>query len=152
MAATQRPRRTTTRSASDLSDHSDEVLREAEQYPVTIVRHDGEDLLLLTKNDYDERSVFLDLVEHVLTAALDTPSLEIGLALPYPWILSLSDEDRGQFVEELVGALRPVSSHNQQNRALGVLLAWRESAEAIACGLLDVPIMRREETSAVPRP
>lgn len=152
MAATPRPLRTTIRYSSDLSDHSDEVFREAEQDPVTIVRHDGDDLLLLTKNDYDERVAFLELVGHVLTAALDTPSLEIGLARPYPWILALSDEDRGQFVEELVGALRPMSSHNQPNRALGVLLAWRESSEAIAGGLLDAPVTWREETTTVPRP
>lgn len=152
MPPTPHPRRRVTRPAAELSSNSAAVMSDAEQQPVTIVRNKGEDLVLLTKFDYEVQSDLIELAGIVLTAIPDTPTLEAGLAQAYPWMLALSDEDRGQCAEDLVNAVRSVGKTGQGIGALSILNSWRESAEAIAAGLADSPAEWLEEKPVVPRP
>lgn len=152
MPPTSYPHRRVTRRAADLSSNCAAVMGDAEQHPVTIVRRDGEDLVLLTKFDHDAQRDLIELAGIVVNAAFDTTSLEAGLAHAYPWMLALSDEDRTQCARDLINAIRSLSRSDQRVGALSTLNSWRDSAEAIAAGLTDSPVEWLEEPSIVPRP
>lgn len=76
MAHAARPRPASTRLAADLIQHTEEVLRDAEEHPVTLLREDQEPLVLMSQHELEARDVLLDLAGKIVTAALDAPSLE----------------------------------------------------------------------------
>ncbi len=152
MAHAARPRPASTRPASDLIQHTEELLQDAEQHPVTLLREDREPLVLMSQQELEAQDALLDLAGEIVTAALDAPSLEVGLAQAYPWMSALSPEDRTLCTAELVAAARAALSTERPSRAVGALNSWRESAEAIARGFGGEPIEWLEEPIVVERP
>ena len=152
MAHAARPCPASTRPAADLIQHTEEVLRDAEEHPVTLLREDREPLVLMSQHELEALDALLDLAGEIVTAALDAPSLEAGLAQAYPWISALILEDRELCSAELVAAARAALSKGRPVLALGALNSWRDSAEAIAAGLGADPVEWLEEPIAVERP
>lgn len=152
MAHVARPRPASTRPASDLIQHTEAVLRDAEEHPVTLLRKDREPLVLMSQHELEAQDTLLDLAGKLVTAALDSPSLEAGLAQAYPWMSALSPEDRELCSAELVATARAALSRGRPSRALGALNSWRDSAEAIASGLGADPVEWLEEPIVVERP
>ncbi|WP_062947967.1 hypothetical protein [Brachybacterium sp. sponge] len=152
MAHTARPRPASTRPVSDLIQHTEEVLRDAEQQPVALLREDRESLVLMSQHELEAQDALLSLAGEIVTAALDAPSLEVGLAQAYPWMSALSPEDRELCTAELVAAARAALSRGRPDLALGALNSWRDSAEAIAARLGADPVEWLEEPIVVERP
>lgn len=147
------PRHTSSiRRSSDLSKHSAEVFRQAENHPVTVTRRDGVTLVLMSKREVDARESLLDLASRITTAALDGGPLEEAMTRAFPWMLALSLEDQKTCAQELVDAARASFSTGQPHRALAELTSWRETAEALAAGLGDEPVAWLDEPVAVGRP
>lgn len=128
----------TTRRASDLNRHPTEVFHEAELHPVRLERRHGSPLVLMTAKADQERTELMRFAGMVVGAALDHDSLEEGLTCAFPWMFALSENDRRVCAKEIIDAARVAfTTKSQAHQALRVITAWRESAAAIAAGLVD---------------
>ena len=152
MAHAARPHASSTRPTFDLIRHTEEVLRDAAQNPVKLLREDREPLVLMSEHELEARDALLELAGQIVTAALESVSLEEALPRFYPWMSALSPSGRERCTEELVDAARAAIRTRKPSRALGVLTAWRESAEALAAGLGEDPVEWLEEPLPVDRP
>lgn len=128
--------RTSTRRSSDLSKHSAEVFAEAEDHPVTVTRRDGEDLVLMSHREAENRNSMLQFAAQLIGVAVDDDGPLAGrMSKAFPWMLALSAEDRVTCAQNLVDAARASFSTDQPYLALAELTSWRETATAIAAGL-----------------
>mgnify|MGYP000990281851 FL=1 len=127
---------THTRRSSDLSKHSAEVFAEAENHPVTVTRRDGENLILMTQREADNRGRLLDLAAQLITVALDdSGTLSDRMAKAFPWMLALSAADRALCAQDLLDAARASFATEQTYLYVAELTSWKETATAIAAGL-----------------
>lgn len=133
--------RTTTRRSSDLSKHSAEVFAEAEDHPVTVTRRDGEALVLMSQREADSRTRMLQFAAQLIGAAVDEGPLAERMSRAFPWMLALSDKDRGACAQNLVDAARASFSTDQPHLVLAELTSWKETAAAIAAGLGQVDLV-----------
>lgn len=99
--------RTSTRRSSDLSKHSAEVFAEAEDHPVTVTRRDGEALVLMSQREADGRARLLEFAAQLIGVAVDDDGpLAERMSRVFPWMLALSQKDRGTCALDLVDAAR----------------------------------------------
>lgn len=132
--------RTTTRRSSDLSKHSADVFAEAEEHAVRITRRDGEPLLLMSQREADARATLLQFAADLITVTLDDEgTLATRMSDRFPWMLALSARDREACARDLVDAARASFSTGQPHLAIAELTSWRETATAIAAGLVAKP-------------
>lgn len=130
-----------TRRSSDLSKHSAEVFAEVERHPITITRRDGEPLVLMSKAEAIARSQLTQFAGQLLTIALDGDgSLAQRMAKAFPWMLALSPAAQETCAQELVDAARAAIATDQPRLVALELIAWRETAVAIAAGLGNEPV------------
>ena len=106
--------------------------------------------MLTTKERSDDDDAVLDIAAQLIAAVTVNEQLPLHerLAIPYPWIAMLSQDDQRRFAREIVDVARGSFSLRQPRRLLLELQAWRNSAEAIAAGwgtsepeLLDEPVV-----------
>lgn len=129
--------RTTTRRSSDLSKHSAEVFAEAEDHPVTVTRRDGEDFVLMSQREAEGRVRLLEFTAQLIGVSVDDDGpLAVRMSRVFPWMLALPPEDRATCAQDLVDAARASFSTGQPYMALTELTSWRETATAIAAGLV----------------
>lgn len=128
--------RSSTRRSSDLSKHSAEVFAEAEDHPVTVTRRDGEDLVLMSHREAENRNRMLQFAAQLIGVAVDDDGPLAGrMSKAFPWMLALSPEDRAICAQDLVDAARASFSTDQPHRVLSELTSWKETATAIAAGI-----------------
>lgn len=146
--------RATTRRSSDLSKHSADVFAEAEEHPVRVTRRDGEPLVLMSQREADARALLLQFAADLIAVALDDKgTLGSRMAHRFPWMLALSDGDRDACAQDLVDAARASFSTGQPHLAIGELTSWRETATALAAGLVAArPLEWLDEAERVERP
>lgn len=145
--------RTRTRRSSDLSKHSAEVFAEAEKYPVTVTRRDGENLVLMSQREAEGRARLLDFAAQLITVTLDEHgTLAERMCRSFPWILALAPADRESCAQELVDAARASFSTNQPYLVIAELTSWKETATALAAGLGSADLVWLDETETVERP
>ena len=133
--------------SSDLSRHSARVFAAAEAHPVTVTRRDGETLVLMTERETEAREGLLALAAQMVAVATDDRgSLAERMAVQFPWMLALSDDDQAVCADDLLRAARASFATGQAHLAAVEITAWRETATAVAAGLgrtevewLDVP-------------
>lgn len=131
----------TTRRSSDLSKHSAEVFAEAEHHPVTVTRRDGENLVLMTQREAENRGRLLSFAAQLITVTLDDDGpLADRMAKVFPWMLALSPTDRTTCAQNLVDAARASFATDQPYLAVAELTSWKETATAIAAGLGSTPV------------
>lgn len=114
-------------TSTDLNRRSGEVLRSAVEHPVTIVRADG-DLVLM------QRAIAADLVR-AASAWPETIRTMVGLIFRIAgrsedanWVLTLQATELHTLGQELVGALQDRKLWAESlSEALAVLHEWRES-------------------------
>lgn len=149
-----RDSRTTTRRSSDLSKHSADVFAEAEEHTVQITRRDGEPLVLMSQREADARSLLLQFAADLIAVTLDDEgTLASRMADRFPWMLALSPEDRHECAQDLVDSARASFSTGQPHLAIAELTSWRETATAIAAGLLASRTVEwLDDAEAVERP
>ncbi|MEV8267372.1 prevent-host-death protein [Microbacterium sp. NPDC076911] len=136
-----RPASSPTRRSSDLSKHSAGVFAEAERGQVIITRRDGESMVLMSEREADARAQLLKFAADLITVTLDDEgSLASRMGRKFEWMLALSQTDREQCAQDLVDAARASFSTGQPHLAIAELTSWRETATAIAAGLVDAPV------------
>lgn len=142
-----------TRRSSDLSKHSAEVFAEAEIYPITVTRRDGEALVLMSEREALGRSHLLNFAAQLITVTLDDRgTLAERMAKAFPWMLALSPADQESCAQDLVDAARASFSTDQPYLAMAELTSWRETATAIAAGLGSVDLEWLDKSETVERP
>jgi dsDNA-binding SOS-regulon protein len=139
--------------SSDLSRNAPRVFAAAEEAPVSVTRRDGEDLILMSQRDADAREQLLQFAAQLIAVAIDERgSLDERMANAYPWMLALSSDDRARCARDLVDAARASFATGQSHLIAAELTSWRETASALAAGLLDSPVDWLGDEIRVDRP
>jgi len=139
--------------SSELSRNAPKVFAAAEDHPVDVTRRDGEDLVLMSKREADARDQLLQLAAQLIAVATDDRgSLADRMADRFPWMLALSAADRATCALELLNAARASFATGQAHLAVAELIAWQETAAAIAAGLQAAPVEWLKEDEKVERP
>ncbi|QTX03659.1 prevent-host-death protein [Agromyces archimandritae] len=140
-------------NSSDLSRNAPRVFEAAEDHPVAVTRRDGEDLVLMSKREADAREQLLQLAAQLIAVTTDDRgSLADRMADRFPWMLALSPADRANCARELVDAARASFATGQAHLAASELIAWQETASAVAAGLGFTPVDWLDDAERVERP
>jgi hypothetical protein len=141
-------------SFSELSRNSKAVAKAAESGPVTITRRDGDDLVLMPKSLVDNEQAGLDAVASVIEvlAGDDRTTPIIRLGRTFPWVQFLPDEDKTEFVEDIVKTARACASVAKFEPLEVAIHAWKSTAEAHAAGWGKVDYVWLTEEIPVERP
>lgn len=151
MSASTLPVRTV--QSSELSRNSSKVFAAAELRPVDVTRRDGEDLVLMSKRESDARSELLHLAAQLIAVATDDRgTLADRMADRFPWMLALNPTDRVKCARELLDSARASFATKEPHLAVAEMIAWRETATAIAAGLHATPSDWLDEDAKVERP
>lgn len=139
--------------SSELSRNPLKVFTAAEKAPVTVIRRDGEDLLLMAKARAEDSSDFMVHVSRVMSAlADDRGTLVERMIRQFPWIHSLDNQERSICSEDLVKTTLAAVSVNAPQSALRKLSSWEETAYATSMGWGSEPVERLEKPIRVKRP
>lgn len=139
--------------SSELSRHSSRVFEAAQEHPVTVTRRDGESLVLMTQREARAREQLLELAAQMIAVATDDEgSLADRMASQFPWMLALEESDQNDCAHALLRAARASFATNQAHLALAELLAWKETATAVAAGLGREAVEWLDESVRVERP
>ncbi|MCS5732898.1 prevent-host-death protein [Herbiconiux daphne] len=139
--------------SSDLSRNAPRVFAAAEEAPVSVTRRDGENLVLMSQRDSDSREQLLQFAAQLIAVAIDDRgSLAERMANAYPWMLALGQADRVRCAADLVDAARASFATGQAHLIAAELTSWRETATALAAGLVDSPVDWLGDEIRVDRP
>lgn len=153
MLATSRTTASRTFASSELSRNSTKVFAAAEDHPVDVTRRDGEDLVLMSKREADDRALLLEFAAQLIAISTDDRgTLAERMAAVQPWMLALSPADRERCARDLLDAARASFSTGQAHLAIAELTSWRETAVAIAAGLAATPVEWLDGAPLVERP
>ncbi|HRN28894.1 MAG TPA: prevent-host-death protein [Terrimesophilobacter sp.] len=143
----------TTFQSSELSRNSASVFAAAEEHPITVTRRDGETLVLMSEREASARDRLYEFAAQIIAATTDDRgSLAERMADRFPWMLALSSEDRETAAADLVRAARASFATKQAHLAFAELSAWRETAEALAAGLMGGAVDWFDAEVTVERP
>lgn len=145
--------RPTTFQSSELSRNSANVFAAAEERPVTVTRRDGETLVLMSEREAAAQDRLFEFAAQIIAATTDDRgTLVERMADRFPWMLALNPEDRATATAEIVSAARASFATKQAHLAFAELSAWRETAEALAAGLVSGPVDWFDDDVVVKRP
>jgi len=141
-------------SFSELSRNSKAVAQAAETGPVTITRRDGDDLVLMPKSLVESEDSGLEAVASVLEvlAGDEGSAPTIRLVRTFPWVQFLPDEDKTEFVEDIVKTARACASVAKFAPLDVAIQAWKSTAEAHAAGWGKTDYVWLTEEIPVERP
>lgn len=139
--------------SSDLSRNPASVFAAAEEHPITVTRRDGESLVLMTEREADSRDQLLEIAAQLIAVTTDDRGLlHERMAERFPWMYAFDAVGRAQCADELIKAARASFATNQPQLAVIELIAWKESAIAIAAGWPEEPVEWFDEPIVVERP
>jgi hypothetical protein len=139
--------------SSELSRNATAVFAAAEEHPVDVTRRDGEDLVLMSKREAVARAHLLELAAQLIAVATDDRgSLTDRMADRFPWMLALSAADRKTCAQDLLESARASFATGEAHLAVAEMIAWQETATAIAAGLHATPVDWYEIDASVERP
>jgi hypothetical protein len=135
-------------ASSDLSRHSARVFAAAEVRPITVTRRDGASLVLMSEREAQARDDLLAMAARMIAVAIDDRgTLAERMAVQFPWMLALNDEDQAACAADLMRAARASFATGHAHLAAAEVTAWRETATAVVAGLgstsvewLDAPV------------
>ena len=139
--------------SSELSRNATKVFAAAEERPVDVTRRDGEDLVLMSKREADSREQLMQFAAQLIAVATDERgSLADRMADRFPWMLALSAADRKTCARDLLDSARASFATGEAHLAVAEMIAWQETATAIAAGLHAAPVEWIDEDEKVERP
>lgn len=139
--------------SSELSRNAPKVFAAAEERPVDVTRRDGEDLVLMSKREAESRDQLMQFAAQLIAVATDhRGSLADRMADRFPWMLALSPDDRKACARDLLESARASFATGEAHRAVAEMIAWKETAIAIAAGLHAAPAEWLDEDEKVERP
>ncbi|WP_237204906.1 prevent-host-death protein [Rothia nasimurium] len=101
-----------------------------------MTRRDGENLVLMTEHEADERRNMFAIAAQIIAATtLEGGSLDERMATVFPWMLALDTGNRELYARELIDTARAAFATNQPKTLLVGVRSWFESATALAAGL-----------------
>ena len=119
--------------SSELSRNSAAVFAEAEKNPVLVTRRDGEDFVLMSLTEAAARKSLLEFASQLISITTDDRgSLVERMCDRFPWMFSLTEQDRYICTKEILEAARASFSTNSPNLAVIEINAWHDTAVAIA--------------------
>ena len=128
-------------NSSELSRNPKPVFEAVESQPVLVTRRDGENLVLMTEHEADERRDMFAIAAQIIAATtLEGGSLAERMATVFPWMLALNAEDRALCARELIDTARAAFATNQPKTLLVEVTSWFESATALAAGMDQVEV------------
>lgn len=123
-------------NSSELSRNPKSVFEAVEDEPVLVTRRDGQNLVLMTEEEADERRQMLTIAAQIIAATTrNGGSLAERLSDALPWMLALSEEAREACARELVDSSRAAFSTHQPRVLLSTVNSWFETSSAQAAGL-----------------
>lgn len=147
------PHTRSTFRSSDLSRASADVFAAAADHPVTVTRRDGEPLVLMSEREDRARNELLKLAAQLIgVTTFDGGKLIEFMTDHFPWMLALTPEDQDECARDVLNSARASFAAGQSHLALSTLTSWRETAEAIAAGLGEVPVEWIDDDVPVERP
>ena len=127
--------------SSELSRNSAAVFAAAETAPVLITRRDGDDLVLMAKKEADAHQHLLEIAAQIVAVtSSDQGTLVERMVMAFPWMLVLCDEDKASCTHDIVRSVQAALATGNQKPALIKIIAWKETAYAVANGLGDKPV------------
>lgn len=139
--------------SSELSRNSKAVFAEAEKGPLTVTRRDGQNLVLMTEQEAEERRQMFEFAANILAATTQGEgSLADRMADLFPWMMALSPGGREDCARSLVDTARAAFATHQPHILLVEANSWYETSVARAAGLGEDPIDWLENPEAVERP
>lgn len=153
MATMTRPSPPRTFQSSELSRNPKAVFDAAESGAVQVTRRDGEALVLMTEREDHDRDELLRLAGRILAAATapDGP-IDVRLAEQFPWMWALANDTRSTCAADILRAARASFATGQARPLVVEMLAWSETASALAAGLGADPVDWLDDGSPVARP
>ena len=140
-------------NSSELSRNATKVFAAAEEHPVDVTRRDGEDLVLMSKREADAREQLMQFAAQLIAVATDDQgTLSDRMADRFPWMLALGAADRATCARDLLNAARASFATGEAHLAVAEMIAWQETATAIAAGLHATPVEWLDEDVKVERP
>lgn len=125
----------------------------AEQGPATVTRRAAEPLVLMNEREAVARKQPFEFAAQLIAITTDDRGTLAGrMADCFPWMFTLSGEDRAGCARDLVFAARAYLATQQPHLVLAKLNALRDSAEAIAVGPRDEPVDWLDDSEVVDRP
>ncbi|WP_237221806.1 prevent-host-death protein [Rothia nasimurium] len=126
-------------NSSELSRNPKSVFEAVESQPVLVTRRDGENLVLMTEHEADERRDMFAIAAQIIAATtLEGGSLATRMATVFPWMLALDTGDRELCARELIDTARASFATNQPKTLLVEVTSRFETATALAAGLEQV--------------
>ena len=123
-------------NSSELSRNLKPVFEAVESQPVLVTRRDGENLVLMTEHEADERRDMFAIAAQIIAATtLEGGSLAERMATVFPWMLALDTGDRELCARELIDTARAAFATNQPKTLLVGMTSWFESTTALAAWL-----------------
>lgn len=127
--------------SSDLCRNSADVFAAAADHPITVTRRDGEPLVLMSEREDHARNELLQLAAQLMgVTTSDGRNVVEFMVGQFPWMLALTPDDQEDCVREVLNAARANFSTGQPHLALSTLTSWRETAEAVAASLGELPV------------
>lgn len=118
-----------------------------------VTRRNGEALVLMSESANSDRNTLLELAAQLIaTSVRSSESFADSMTDRFPWMLALSEGDRGRCAQDIVDAARASFSTHQPHLAVAEITSWRESATAIAAGLDKRKVEWLDEPESVDRP
>lgn len=139
--------------SSELSRSSAEVFDAASEQPVKVTRRNGESLVLMSESANSDRNALLELAAQLIASSVrSSGSIADSMSDRFPWMLALSEDDRGRCAQDIIDAARASFSTHQPHLAVAEITSWRESATAIAAGLGESRVEWLDDSESVERP
>ncbi|MEU7022144.1 prevent-host-death family protein [Streptomyces sp. NPDC046203] len=141
---------TATVTFSELSKNSKRVAETLDrERRLLVTRRDGQDLYLTTA-DYDgDREETADVTARLLAALIDTaggvPVIRRALPVVFPWARHLAAEELGEFIHDLVDAMKDAAPPDVHAALQRTVVEWRATARILAD-----PVLTAELTRALP--
>ncbi|RYF53839.1 MAG: type II toxin-antitoxin system Phd/YefM family antitoxin [Comamonadaceae bacterium] len=123
-------------TAARLIDEQAAVFAEAEVQPVTITRDGGEPLVLMSRREWEKQQRLAELATKFIGIGTAESHLIDQMVDTFPWMEALSIEARTACARDLVSAACASLSTGELHLADAELTSWRETANAIADGLV----------------
>lgn len=101
-----------------------------------MTRRDGENLVLMSEHEADERRNMFTIAAQIIAATtLEGCSLAERMATVFPWTLALDTGDCKLCARELIDTARAAFATNQPKTLLVGMTSWFESTTALAAWL-----------------
>jgi hypothetical protein len=134
-------------SFSELSKNSKHVADTLDRvHRVHVKRRDGEDLYITTARHDRQREETADVTARMLAVLLGneegTRAVLHALPAVFPWVRHLSQDERREFVGELVDATRDAVDLDVHATLHRVIVEWRATARILADPALTAELTR----------